>query len=64
MKQRPCLGTCKETTAAGADGGKQGEDEAGEQVRSQGRMSLVTHVWALNFLGNEELQRNRITYAF
>lgn len=50
-----CLATCKETTAAGVDGGKQGKErEAGEQVRSQIRLDLMTSGWAFNFLGNEE----------
>ena len=50
-----CLATCKETTAAGVDGGKQGkEGEAGEQIRSPIRMGIMTQVWAFNFLGNED----------
>lgn len=49
----------------GVDGGKQGDEgEAREQVRSQNRSGLVTHIWAFNFLDNEELLRNRIRCAF
>lgn len=49
----------------GVDGGKQGDEgKAREEVRSQNGSGLVTHIWAFNFLDNEELQRNGIRGAF
>lgn len=59
------LGTCKETTVTGSCWGRAGGGKRSWRAgQDQIRMDLVTYVWAFNFLGNEEMQRNQIRAAF